>query len=280
MKAEAIGHNIIVNGKIQETKNTKIFESIEKPPIYEVIRVINGVPLFYEEHLSRMNHSADIINSDLGRKEEEIKQDISRLIHKNDIINENIKLLSTQLGRGEKVFIVYQIESFYPPKDYYTQGIKTILIDYERKEPNAKIMHSSFRQSISAELKKNNAFEALLVNKRGDILEGSRSNVFFVKDDKVYTSRGKDVLLGVTRSQIFNICKKLNIEVLEENIKSDQIIEIEGAFMTGTSVNVLPISIIEENHIDSIFNRIIIEINNQYAAEMENYILINQDKWK
>lgn len=104
--------------------------------------------------------------------------------------------------------------------------------------------------------------------------------MFFVKDDKVYTSRGKDVLLGVTRSQIFNICKKLNIEVLEENIKSDQIIEIEGAFMTGTSVNVLPISIIEENHIDSIFNRIIIEINNQYAAEMENYILINQDKWK
>lgn len=279
MKPEAIGCSFIVNGKTKETKDTKIFKKIETPPVYEVIRVINGVPLFFEEHLNRMKKSANIIRLNLGREEDEIKSDIVKLIHKNHIVNENIKLISTEIEEIGNTFITHQISSFYPPIDYYTNGIHTILIDHERKDPNAKVLQSSFRERVSDELEKNDAFEAMLVNKLGDIAEGSRSNIFFLKDDKIYTAKGSEVLLGITRLHIFNICKKLNIDIIEENINVDDIYKIEGAFMTGTSVNVLPISSIGKNRINSIYNRIIIEINNQYVAEMENYILLNKDKW-
>ena len=279
MELEAKGYSFIVNGEIQETKNIKIFKKIEKPPVYEVIRVINGVPLFFEEHLNRMKESAGIINSDLSREEDEIKNDIIKLIHKNNIVNENIKLISTEIYGIGNTFIVYQISSFYPPMAYYTNGIHTILIDHERKNPNAKIIRSSFKEIVSNELEKNDAFEAMLVNASGEILEGSRSNIFFVKEDKVYTAKGGEVLLGITRLHILNICKKLNIEIVEENINVDGLDQIEGAFMTGTSVNVLPISSIGKNKINSLDNRIIIEINNQYLAEMENYTLVNKEKW-
>ena len=279
MELEAKGYSFIVNGEIQETKNIKIFKKIEKPPVYEVIRVINGVPLFFEEHLNRMKESAGIINSDLSREEDEIKNDIIKLIHKNNIVNENIKLISTEIYGIGNTFIVYQISSFYPPMGYYTSGIHTILIDHERKNPNAKIIRLSFKEIVSNELEKNDAFEAMLVNTSGEILEGSRSNIFFVKEDKVYTAKGSEVLLGITRLHILNICKKLNIEIVEENINVDGLDQIEGAFMTGTSVNVLPISSIGKNKINSVDNRIIIEINNQYLAEMENYTLVNKEKW-
>lgn len=279
MELEAIGYSFIFNGEIQETKSTKIFKKIEKPSVYEVIRVINAVPLFFEEHLNRMKQSASIINSDLSREEDEIKNDIIKLIHKNNIVNENIKLISTEVYGNRNIFIVYQISSFYPPIDYYRNGIHTILIDHERKDPNAKIIRASFKEIISNELEENDAFEAMLVNTSGEIVEGSRSNIFFIKKDKVYTAKGSEVLLGITRLHILNICKNLNIEIVEENINVDDLDQIEGAFMTGTSVNVLPISSIGKNKINSLGNRIIIEINNQYLAVMDNYTLLNKEKW-
>ncbi len=279
MKLEAIGDSFIVNGEIQQVQGAEMFEKIKSPPIYEVIRVIDGVPLFYEEHLERMKKSANIVQSDLGRDEDDISQDIIKLINKNSIYNENIKLISTQIDGNKNIFIVYQIESFYPPKSYYTEGIHTILMDYERKDPNAKVFHSSFKERVKEELKNKVAFEALLVNKSGSVVEGSRSNMFFVYKDKVYTAKGGDVLLGVTRSHIFQACSKLNIKIIEENINVDDLSKIEAAFMTGTSVNVLPISTIDKIKLNSIYNSIIVEINNQYMTEIKNYILKSKNKW-
>lgn len=279
MKMEAIGDNFVLNGEILKINDIKIFEKLKKPPIYEVIRVINGVPLFFEEHLSRMKQSADIVKSDLGRDGNNIKRDVIKLIGKNKIANENIKLISTEIDDIGIVFMVFQIESFYPPQNYYTEGIHTILLEYERKNPNAKVFLSSFKENIKEQLDSKDAFEALLVNQYGSIVEGSRSNIFFVYKDKVFTAKGKDVLLGVTRSHVFKICKKLNIEVIEENIDVEDISKIDGAFMTGTSVNVLPITSIDEIKLNSIYNRIIVEINNQYIAEIDNYTLKNHENW-
>lgn len=279
MKLEAIGEYLIVNGQAQKLKAIDLFEKIHQAPIYEVIRVIDGVPLFYEEHLDRMKKSAEIVGLSLARDEEHIKRDVISLIDKNNIVAENIKLLSTEIDGIGPVFIVYQIQSFYPPTKYYTEGIHTILIDYQRQNPNAKVLYSSDKQRIKEEIDKKGAFEALLVNKSGNVVEGSRSNMFFAYRNKIYTAKGSDVLLGVTRSHIFKVCKELNIEIVEENININDIKKIDGAFMTGTSVNVLPISTIDEIELNSIYNRIIVEINNEYMIEIENYILKNLDKW-
>ena len=145
--------------------------------------------------------------------------------------------------------------------------------------PNAKVLFSTFKEEVSRELKKQGAFEALLVNKSGYILEGSRSNMFFVKNNKVYTAKAKDVLLGVTRKHIFKACEKLNIKIIEESISKKELHKLEGAFMTGTSVNVLPIYSIDNIKLDSIKNKIIKEINNFYSTEMADYIKNNRQEW-
>lgn len=278
MKAEAVKDYLIINGKIKRTKEVDIFEKIDKPSIYEVIRIIDGVPLFLEEHLDRMFFSAKLINYDIEKDRKEIEEEIKSLISNNKVERLNIKLLSSETEKEEKVFLVYFIESFYPPKDYYTNGIHTILFDYERNNPNAKVLFSSFKDEVSKEIKKQGAFEALLVNKSGYILEGSRSNTFFVKDNKVYTAKPKDVLLGITRKHIFKVCKKLDIGIIEESIHTEDLNKLEGAFMTGTSVNVLPISTIGKINLNSINNKLIKEINNYYVKQMENYILKHKNK--
>ncbi len=279
MKPETIKDYYVVNGQIETTKDLEIFQRIEKPPIYEVIRVIGGVPLFLEDHLNRMFHSAEIIGYNIGRSEKDIRSDIKTLILKNNIDKLNVKLLSTEIEGMGKVFLAYNIESFYPPEEYYKKGIHTILFHYERNNPNAKVLFTSFKEEVAKALKEGNAFEALLVSKSSHIPEGSRSNMFFVKGDKVYTAKASEVLIGITRKHIFDVCNKLNIKIVEESIHIDDLEKLDGGFMSGTSVNVLPISTIDNIKLDSINNRLIKEINNAYVREMENYILKHKDEW-
>lgn len=279
MKPEAIKDYYVVNGQIETTKDLEIFQRIEKPPIYEVIRVIGGVPLFLEDHLNRMFHSAEIIGYNIDRDEKDIRSDIKTLILKNNIDKLNVKLLSTEIEGMGKVFLAYNIESFYPPEEYYKKGIHTTLFHYERNNPNAKVLFTSFKEEVAKALKERNAFEALLVSKSSHIPEGSRSNMFFVKGDKVYTAKASEVLIGITRKHIFDVCNKLNIKIVEESIHIDDLEKLDGGFMSGTSVNVLPISTIDNIKLDSINNRLIKEINNAYVREMENYILKHKDEW-
>lgn len=272
MKPEAINKYYMVNGSLTSTDDLSIFYSIEKPPIYEVIRVIDGIPLFLEDHLERMRKSGELVGVNINRTDGDIERDIIKLIESNGIKNLNIKLLCADIeGKGE-AFLAYFIKSFYPPEEYYRDGIHTILFHHERENPNAKVLKSSFKEEVAKKLEETNAFEALLVNGDGYITEGSRSNMFFVKENRIYTAPKGAVLLGITRQHIMEVCKELNIEVVEENIHVDHLQAIDGAFMSGTSVNVLPISTIDDIKLDSVNNHVIRKVANGYGNKMKEYI--------
>ncbi len=78
------------------------------------------------------------------------------------------------------------------------------------------------------------------------------------------------MLLGITRKHIFQVCEELNIKIIEENIHVGDLDKLDGAFMTGTSVNVLPISTIDHIKLDSINNKMIQDINKGYVDKMKN----------
>jgi len=272
LKPEAIKKYYMANGRLISTDDLDIFYSIEKPPIYEVIRVIDGIPLFLEDHLERMRISGELVGVSINRSDEEIEKDIMKLIEANGVENLNIKLLCANIEGEGQVLLAYFIKSFYPPEEYYRDGIHTILFHHERENPNAKVLKSSFKEEVAKKLEENKAFEALLVNNDGYITEGSRSNMFFVKENKIYTAPKGTVLLGITRQHIMEVCKELSIEVVEENIHVDDLDRLEGAFMSGTSVNVLPISTIEDIRLNSVNNHIIRKIAKGYENKMKEYI--------
>lgn len=279
MKSEAIKEFYMVNDELVMVNNLTIFEKITKPSVYEVIRVINGIPLFLEDHLRRIFDSAHIINHNIALSEKEIRASIKEIILKNNIDRSNIKLLSSEVEGMGSVFMVYCVESFYPPIEYYTTGINTILFQYERENPNAKVLVSSFKEDVSKAMMEKNAFEALLVRKDGYIPEGSRSNIFFVKGDQIYTAPKEEILLGITRKHLFKIADNLNIKIIEQSIHVDDIEKLEGAFMTGTSVNILPISKIDNTYISSVNNKIIKELNEAYNDLISEYIEKNRAVW-
>ncbi|SHJ69959.1 aminotransferase class IV [Paramaledivibacter caminithermalis] len=271
MVKESILDYVIYNSKIYSSAEINISKS-EKKSIYEVIRIIEGIPLYLEEHITRLRKSAQILNENIDKSDKELTYEIIKLIEINKEYNGNIKILCIGDEEGFGNIYLYFIRSFYPSKEMYEEGIHTILYQSERKNPNVKTFNQHLRQMINIELKEQNAFEALLVNDNNQITEGSRSNVFFVKDEKLFTSPANDVLLGVTRSKIMELCKMQDIGVVQRKIAVDSLKEYDAAFITGTSINVLPIKSIGNISFNSSKNDIIIKVMGIYERDKTDYI--------
>lgn len=272
MDKEIIEDYFIRNG--QEFESEKITqETIAQPSIYEVIRVMNGVPLFLENHMERLQLSAASLDSNIQEMISNIISDIKKLILINKTPEKNIKLVVYNLNKETPDYIMCFIKSSYPSKEQYLQGIHAILVHEERNNPNAKVVNNTLREKINQRLAETGAYEALLVNNNGEITEGSRSNLFFTVQGKIYTAPARDVLIGITRKYILEACSNLGYEVIEQPIPYSMLDYADGAFITGTSPKLLPIASIEERELDSANNAIVKGILTEYDKILEKYIL-------
>lgn len=244
--------------------------TLEPKNVYEVIRIMNGKPLFLKEHLDRMKSSLELQSMDLNQSQEEIRNLIQRLVKKNIFLEGNIKLLLN--GTHPTLFYAYFIPHYYPEKELYSTGIITKTLKIERKNPNAKVIDPRYKKAVISFIENENIYEALIVNQKNEITEGSKSNVFFIKDDALITPPLKDVLGGVTRLKIISIAKKHGINVIEDSLKTEEIPELEGAFISGTSPNILPIMKIDDTLLSSSTNSIILRLMELFKAAMEKEI--------
>lgn len=229
--------------------------------LYEVLRIIDGKPLFLQRHLERLENSAKLISVELWLTEDEIKEKIKQLIDENNITTGNIKFV---FNVDNDIFLAYFIKHHYPSEEDYKNGVKTIFYHGERKNPNAKIINIGFREAVDKEIKEKNAYEAILVDRNGFITEGSKSNIFMIKDRKVITSPLEAVLPGITRNVIIEVCRKMGLEVLEEKVHYKDVKNLDALFISGTSPEVLPISKVEDLKFNSSQNEFVLKIMDGY----------------
>lgn len=215
--------------------------------VYEVLKVIKGAPLFLEEHLKRFESSFKMLNISSVYSCEDIKEFIKELVKVNSVESGNIKITYDIELNNIRLFF---IKHYYPTKEMYEDGVKTIFYHGERHNPNAKIVDNEFRSKVIEKIKEKNAYEAILVNNEGYITEGSKSNIFIVKNDVFYTSEIKTVLPGVTRGKVIEVLKENSFKFIERNIRFTDITEKDSMFITGTSPDILPINEVEGIKID------------------------------
>ncbi len=119
---------------------------------------------------------------------------------------------------------------------------------------------------------------ALLLDSNGFISEGSGDNFLIVKDKKVITPQGKDILRGISRDYVINtLCKELEIEVEEKNIEPYDVHSADEAFMTGTPFCMLPVTSfnglkVGDGKRGEIFNKILNKWSENTGVDIENQI--------
>lgn len=276
---EMFGEYFINNEKVKKYDEFIGINNKDGKSLYEVIRVIEGIPIFLERHLERLQNSAAITSLKLTLTLEEIKKNIFELIKINKIDNGNVKIIFNYKGEIRKGgelqqcdFFMYFIEAHYPSSKQYEEGVPVITYCAERENPNAKVINGNLRENVNKEIEKEQVYEAILINNEGNLTEGSRSNIFIVKDDKVLTAPKELVLQGITREIIVEICNNKGIKLEEAIINIDSIKDYDAFFITGTSPKVLPICKINDIVYQSSKNDIVLSIMKAYNNIIQNYI--------
>jgi branched-chain amino acid aminotransferase len=245
--------------------------------LYEVVRVIDGVILFLEDHLERLYYSAK--KSELRPFVEfnELKKLLKRLLKANHLLTGNIKIVF-HYGNGEweKVFIAYPVPFNYPSDEDYQKGVKTGIFRFTRPDPDIKNWLGDFRENVNREKEKNSWYEVLLENEDGIITEGSQSNIFVIKGKKIYTSPDDLILQGITRNKIISICESEGLKVEQKSFDSKFLHSADSVFLTGTSPKILPVCKIGDTEF-SVNNPILPALIKNYNQVIDLYVKEHTD---
>lgn len=246
---ECFGKKFILNGDLLTADlfdNSLVYEG---DSIYEVIRMVRGNPVFFDDHMERLGISVKLQRKELLAAVAVLRKDIISLTRSDRKKETNLKIVFNY-NNGSFNYLVYFIESVYPSEEQYKKGVKGTLFFAERKDPESKVINHKLRSSIYYKLIHERGYEALLVNENNMITEGSRSNIFFLKGDTLVTAPDNIILSGITRKHILEICKENKIKVEFTCVKVEEITDYDAVFMTGTSPMVLPFFCID----DKLFN--------------------------
>lgn len=213
--------------------------------VYEVIRVINSIPLFLEDHCKRFSNSLIGKGIDFDCTTTKLRLQLENLIIENKLKEGNIKIVYHFEHAGESFLIIYPVRHIYPSKENYQSGVFAVSIEEERPDPEFKNWRPDFKARIKKLKEASGAFEVILVTHDGIITEGSQSNLFFVKDNKIITARSERILHGITRKYVYEICKNLKIDIIEKDLKTRDLSNFESAFISGTSPKILPLNRID-----------------------------------
>jgi branched-chain amino acid aminotransferase len=219
----------------------------EGDSVYEVLRLTRGNPIFFSDHMERLAMSAKLQKKKILADITTIRDAIISLSRSDKKRESNLKIVFNYNGDTYN-WLIYHIEPIYPTELQYRNGVKGILFFAERKDPESKVINHKLRSSIYHKLILEGGYEAVLVNEKNLITEGSRSNIFFLKGETLVTAPDNVILNGITRKYILQICSEHNIRVDLSCVNIDNIRDYDAVFMTGTSPMVLPFNCIGDKY--------------------------------
>ncbi len=253
----------ILNG---ELKSAKLFVSSENQgAIYEVLRVVKGIPLFLEDHLQRFHLSAQLAGKTILYSDFQIKNFLEELISRSKVFEGNV-IISCK-SNLEMFFIQHR----YPTAEMYATGVTCGVLKAERENPNAKVFQTTVRMRTDQLLAEKKYFEVLLIDHLGKVTEGSRSNVFFVSESGIVTPPSNKVLMGITRQKTLQLAKNLGFDVIEREVGFSELHYFDAAFLTGTSPKILPVAKIDAFKFDQL-NDVVTMLIKGYDELIDDYL--------
>jgi branched-chain amino acid aminotransferase len=209
---------------------------------YEVVRIQDSVVLFLEDHMGRLESSARKSNVRPFVDAAEMKKLLFRLIRANKITDGNLKFVfHFGSGEWEKTFMAYPVPFYYPEPEIYKNGVKTGFYQFDRPNPSVKNWFPDYKAEIAVIKEEKHLYELILETSKGSVTEGTQSNLFYIKNNVIYTAPKDSVLEGITRKKIFTVCENNGLHLEEKVYGKDQLSKADAVFLTGTSAKVLPV---------------------------------------
>ncbi len=210
--------------------------------VYESIRVSNGTVYFPDDHIGRLMESARIIGLSHPFTAAGVSDAIVKLLEKNEVTTCNIKILLIGGRTADDAELnILCLNPLFPDKKLYRDGASVVTYEYERSFPRAKTLNMLESYLAYRKAKEVGAYDALLIDSKGCITEGTRTNFFCIQGKTLVSPPEEKILLGVTRKAVLQVAVQNGYEVVQKDIHPADLREYDGAFLTSTSAKILPI---------------------------------------
>jgi branched-chain amino acid aminotransferase len=237
---------------------TGVFEGIR---CYETER---GPAIFrHQDHLARLEKSANLYYLDLPYSAAELRTATHELIGRNGLGSCYIRPLAYRgygsLGLYATDAPIDVIIAAFPWGAYLGEeskngGIRAKVSSWRRISPAGSIPHAkasgSYLNSILAKTESHNSGydEAILLDERGFVCEGSGENIFVVRDGEIVTPpHAASILDGINRKSVIQIACDLGYTVVERDIARAELYLAEEVFLTGTAAELVPVREIDDH---------------------------------
>jgi branched-chain amino acid aminotransferase len=238
---------------------TGVFEGIR---CYETER---GPAIFrHADHLDRLSKSAELYYLPMPYSGEEIRQATHELLRRNSLKSAYIRPIAFrgygELGLYAKSDVDVVVAAWpwgaYLGEESKGGGIRAKVSSWRRISPAGAIPHAkasgSYLNSILAKTESANAGydEAILLDERGFVCEGSGENIFVVRDDEILTPpHAASILDGINRKSVIQIARDLGYTVVERDIARAELYLAEEVFLTGTAAEMVPVREVDDHQV-------------------------------
>src|SRR5262245_60331059 len=224
--------------------------------VFEGLRSYGGRVFRLEEHISRLYESSKAILLEIPMSQQEMCDAVNETVRLNKIDDGYLRHVITR-GAGTlgldpnrcsnpQIIIIADKISLYP-QELYENGMEIVTVSVQRTHPAAlspRIKSLNYLNNILAKIEGLQAgcIEALMLNHKGEVAEGTGDNIFLVRGGVLYTPPlDAGVLGGVTRDAVIEVARDAGIEVRETALTKHDVYVADECFLTGTAAEVIPV---------------------------------------
>ena len=229
--------------------------------VFEGERAYNGKIFKSEEHTQRLFKSAKIIGIKIPFTEDEINNAKNNLIRKMQYKNCYVRPLAWRGGKqmglstnNSNINVAIAVwddwASYFKIEDRMS-GLKLVTSPWKRPAPDtapyeAKASGPYIICTMSKEFAEKKGYhDALMLDYRGYVAEGTGANIFFIKNKDIHTPIPDCFLNGITRQAVIKMATEKGFKITEKYILPEEINNYNEAFLTGTAAEITPISSID-----------------------------------
>ena len=229
--------------------------------VFEGERVYGGQIFKLRDHTDRLIKSADILGFEIPWTADQIDAACKEVCVANKIVDGYVRPVawrgSEQMGvsaPGTKIHVaiaVWTWPSYFSP-EARTKGIAMKTSKWRRPAPDTAPVHAKAAGLyMICTLSKHEAEDAgyddaLMLDWKGRVAEGTGANIFVMFDGKIHTPPTECFLDGITRKTVIGLAKQRGYEIIERHIEPAELKNAQEIFVTGTAAEVTPVGKIDD----------------------------------
>lgn len=202
-----------------------------------------------EKHIERILESADFFHIDAGIDRKEMNALISKYIEENNIADSIVRMTLTAGNKVKEIapsVLFSNRENVYTPEKI-AAGCKLCLSDIRKSESSIILRHKTanyLENYFSLQTAIGKGFDdALFLNSKGKIAETTKCNIFFAKDNRLYTPHENCGLLpGIIRRWVLKSVNSLGIQCIEGEFGINELLDADEVFVTNSAMGIMRVN--------------------------------------